>query len=52
MLLESQLMYARAISEQHQLLADLALLCGVGDLDALQAIAAPDASAPPPVSKP
>jgi outer membrane protein TolC len=52
MLLEAQSMYARAISEQHQLLADLALLCGVGDLDALQAIATPDASAVPPVSKP
>ena len=52
MLLEAQLMHSRAVSEQHQLLADLGLLCGVGDLTALQAIAAPDASALSPVSKP
>lgn len=52
MLLEAQLMQARTVSEQHQLLADLALLCGVDDLATLQAIATPDASAPPPVSKP
>jgi outer membrane protein TolC len=52
MLLEAQLMYARAVSEQHQLLADLVLLCGVGDLTALQVIAAADASALPPISKP
>jgi outer membrane protein TolC len=52
MLQEAQLMHVRAVSEQHQLLADLALLCGVDDLATLQAIAAPDASAPPPVSKP
>jgi len=52
MLLEAQLMHARAISEQHQLLADLALLCGVSDLTALQSIAAPDASAPTTTLKP
>jgi len=51
MLLEAQLMHARAVSEQHQLLADLALLCGVDHLATLQAIAM-DASAPPPVPKP
>jgi outer membrane protein TolC len=52
MLLEAQLMQARAVSEQHQLLADLGLLCGVGDLTVLQATAAPDASVLSPVSKP
>ena len=52
MLLEAHLMHARALSEQHQLLADLGLLCGIGDLAALQAAAAPDASALAPVSKP
>jgi outer membrane protein TolC len=42
MLLEAQWMHARAISEQHQLLADLALLCGVNDIAALPSIVAPD----------
>lgn len=35
MLLEAQLMLARAVSEQHQALSDLALACGFDDLDAL-----------------
>ena len=52
MLLEAQLMHARAVSEQHQVLAELALLCGVDHLATLQAITAPDASALPPISKP
>ena len=49
MLLEAQSMHARSLAEQHQLLADLALLCGAGDL---QAIAARDTSAPLPGRKP
>lgn len=52
MLLEAHLMHARALSEQHQLLSDLALLCGLGDTTALQAIATPDASAPTPIPQP
>jgi outer membrane protein TolC len=38
MLLEAQLTYARAVSEQYQLLSELVLCCGVGDLEALQQI--------------
>jgi len=51
MLLEAHLMHARALSEQHQLLSDLLLVCGLSDLGALRAIATPDTSATPP-SKP
>jgi len=36
MLLESQLMYARAVTEQYLLMAELASCCGIGDLEALQ----------------
>jgi cobalt-zinc-cadmium efflux system outer membrane protein len=36
MLLESQLMFARAVTEQHQLLADLATICGVRSLESLE----------------
>jgi outer membrane protein TolC len=52
MLLEAQLMHARALSEQHQLLSDLLLLCGLVDLEALRAIASLDASIVTPGSKP
>jgi outer membrane protein TolC len=38
MLLDAQLMYARATAEQHQMLAELVLCCGLGDLEALQMI--------------
>jgi len=40
MLIESQLMYARAVAEQYSMLSDLVLCCGLGDLEALQMIGA------------
>lgn len=36
MLLEGRLMYARAVAEQYEMLSDLVLCCGLGDLEALQ----------------
>ncbi len=39
MLLESRLMEARAITEQYQMLSELVLCCGLGDLQALQMLA-------------
>ncbi len=36
MLVEARLMYARAVSEQYQMLSELVLCCGLGDLEALQ----------------
>jgi len=38
MLLDARLMFARAVSEQYQMLSDLVLCCGLGELDALQMI--------------
>jgi outer membrane protein, heavy metal efflux system len=38
MLLESQLMQARAVTEQYQMMSDLVLCCGLGDLQALEMI--------------
>lgn len=38
MWLEAQLMYARAVAEQFQMLSDLVLCCGLGDLESLQMI--------------
>lgn len=40
MLLDGRLMYARAVSEQYQMLSELVLCCGLGDLEALQMIGA------------
>ena len=40
MLLEGSLMHARALSEQYQMLSELVLCCGLGDLEALQMIGA------------
>jgi outer membrane protein TolC len=40
MLLEGRLMYSRALAEQYQMLSDLVLCCGLGDLEALQMIGA------------
>ena len=40
MVLEARLMYARAVSEQYEMLSDLVLCCGLGDLEALQMIGA------------
>jgi len=45
-LLEAQLAYAKAVSEQYQALSDLVLCCGLGDLSALQMIGADPESAP------
>ena len=36
MLVEARLMFARAIAEQYEMLSDLVLCCGLGDLEALQ----------------
>jgi outer membrane protein TolC len=38
MLLDGRLMYVRAVSEQYEMLSDLVLCCGLGDLEALQMI--------------
>jgi outer membrane protein TolC len=40
MLLEGRLMQARAVSEQYQMLSELVLCCGLGDLEALQMLGA------------
>jgi outer membrane protein TolC len=45
-LLEAQLAYAQAVSEQYQALSELVLCCGLGDLSALQMIGAEPESAP------
>jgi outer membrane protein TolC len=52
MLLEAQLMHARAVAEQHQMLSDLALLCGASDAAELQAIVSPDVASPTPTPQP
>lgn len=45
MLLEGRLMYARAVAEQYEMLSELVLCCGLGDLEALQMIGAqPDSN--------
>jgi outer membrane protein, heavy metal efflux system len=36
MLLEARLMHARAVAEQYEMLSDLVLCCGLGDLEALK----------------
>jgi hypothetical protein len=33
-------MYLRSVTEQYEMLADLVLCCGIGDLEALQMIGA------------
>ena len=45
-LLEAQLAYAKAVSEQYRVLAELVLCCGLGDLSALQMIGAAPESTP------
>jgi outer membrane protein TolC len=47
MLIEARLMYARAVAEQYQMLSELVLCCGLGDLEALVRIGAqPEAEGP------
>jgi len=41
MLVEARLMHAKAIAEQYEMLSELVLCCGLGDLEALQMLAAP-----------
>lgn len=38
MLLDGQLMYARGVAEQYEMMAELVLCCGLGDFEALQMI--------------
>jgi outer membrane protein TolC len=40
MWLEGKLMYARAVAEQYEMLSELILCCGLGDLEALQMVGA------------
>jgi len=40
MLLDARLMFARAVTEQYQMMSELVLCCGLGDLEALQMIGA------------
>lgn len=47
MLIEGQLMYARATAEQYSMLSDLVLCCGLGDLEALEMIGAEPESTKP-----
>jgi hypothetical protein len=47
MLLEGRLMFVRAVSEQYQMLSELVLCCGLGDLNALSMIGAePETTSP------
>jgi len=51
-LIEARLMYARALAEQYQTLAELSLCCGLGDLEALQRIGAQPEAEPPRANEP
>lgn len=51
MLVEAQLEYSRAVTEQYQAMAELTLRCGLGDLESLEMIGAqPDATSHHPES--
>lgn len=52
MLLDAQLMLARAVAEQYQMLSELVLCCGLGDLEALESITRIPESIPTPTLKP
>ena len=53
MLLDGKLMYARAVAEQYEMLSELILCCGLGDLEALEMIgAAPKSETETGASKP
>jgi IS5 family transposase len=45
-LVETRLMYARAVAEQYRMMSDLVLCCGLGDFESLRMIgvAVPPAS--------
>jgi len=47
MLLEARLMFVRAVAEQYQMLSELVLCCGLGDLNALSMIGADPETTPP-----
>jgi cobalt-zinc-cadmium efflux system outer membrane protein len=53
MVLEAQLMLARAVSEQYQMMSELVLSCGLRDLDALQLLSVgqtpPESQSNPPI---
>lgn len=55
MLIEARLEQARAVAEQYEMLSDLVLCCGLGDLEALEMIGAqalPPSATPPQQDKP
>jgi cobalt-zinc-cadmium efflux system outer membrane protein len=52
MLLEGRLMQARAVAEQYQMLSELVLCCGLGDMEALQMIGAQPEGPPREKTKP
>ena len=52
MLLEARLMFVRAVAEQYQMLSELVLCCGLGDLNALSMIGADPGTTPPAIQTP
>ena len=48
MLLEARLMHVRAVAEQYQMMSELVLCCGLGDLGALEMIGAQPEATPAP----
>ena len=52
MLLDGRLMYARTVAEQYQMLSELVLCCGLGDMEALQMIGAQPEVSPEEKTKP
>ena len=52
MVLEGRTMQARAVAEQYQMMADLVLCCGLGDLESLQMLETLDLSQAQPEEKP
>jgi outer membrane protein TolC len=50
MLVEARLLHATAIAEQYEMLSELVLCCGLGDLEALQMLATPEQGESPPSS--
>lgn len=52
MLLDGRLMHARAVAEQYQMLSELVLCCGLGDMEALQMIGAQPEVSPGDIADP